>query len=170
MDVTEITRNYIYLFIVFLPAMIANGSPVVFKGKNPLDMGKNFIDGHRILGDGKTVEGFIVGILAGTVFGAIEAALAWNTRYIAIGFLGGLGAMLGDVAGSFIKRRLGYKRGHPVLILDQLDFALCSTVFYYLYDIEMNPISLLLIYVTIFLLHILTNRLAYKTGLKNVPH
>jgi CDP-2,3-bis-(O-geranylgeranyl)-sn-glycerol synthase len=170
MEIAEIARNYLYLLIVFLPAMVANGSPVVFKGSKPLDMGKHFIDGHRILGDGKTIEGFIVGVTAGSVFGIIEAVLAWNIKYVVIGFLGGLGAMLGDITGSFIKRRLGYERGHPILLLDQLDFALCSTILYYAYGIEMDLTSLLLVYTTIFVLHILTNRIAYRAGLKNVPY
>ena len=170
MDVSELVRNYIDLLLIFLPAMIANGAPVVFKGKIPLDGGKKFIDGRRIFGDGKTVEGFIVGVLAGLIFGLFEALVTFNHKFLYIGLLGGTGAMLGDVTGSFLKRRIGYERGEPLLLVDQLDFALCATLFYYIIGLEMNLYTLLLVYLTIFVLHIGTNRIAYNLKLKDVPY
>jgi CDP-2,3-bis-(O-geranylgeranyl)-sn-glycerol synthase len=39
-----------------------------------------------------------------------------------LGFLLGFGAMAGDAAGSFLKRRLGLERGKPAPLLDQDDF------------------------------------------------
>jgi CDP-2,3-bis-(O-geranylgeranyl)-sn-glycerol synthase len=170
MDLSELIWDYIELLVIFLPAMVANGAPVVFKGKIPLDGGKKFIDGRRIFGDGKTFEGFIVGIIAGIIFGSLEALIVSNNRFIYLGFLGGLGAMIGDVTGSFFKRRIGYERGEPLLFVDQLDFALCATLFYYLVGVEMNFYALLLIYLTIFILHIGTNRIAYSLKLKDVPY
>ncbi|MCE4615313.1 MAG: CDP-2,3-bis-(O-geranylgeranyl)-sn-glycerol synthase [Desulfurococcales archaeon] len=170
MDVSGLIREYIDLLVIFLPAMVANGAPVVFKGRTPLDMGREFIDGKRIFGDGKTIEGFLVGVLAGLVFGLLEALVAFNCKFLYVGFLGGLGAMLGDITGSFFKRRIGYERGEPLLFVDQLDFALCATIFYYLIRVEMNFYALLLIYLTIFILHVGTNRIAYDLKLKDVPY
>ncbi|MCE4606708.1 MAG: CDP-2,3-bis-(O-geranylgeranyl)-sn-glycerol synthase [Desulfurococcales archaeon] len=170
MDVSGLAWNYVDLLVIFLPAMVANGAPVIFKGKTPLDGGKKFIDGKRVFGDGKTVEGFLIGVLAGLIIGLFEALVTFNNNFLYIGLLGGLGAMLGDVAGSFLKRRMGYERGEPLLFADQLDFALCTTLFYYLSGVEMNLYALLLIYLTIFVLHIGTNRIAYNLKLKDVPY
>ncbi|MEB3825797.1 MAG: CDP-2,3-bis-(O-geranylgeranyl)-sn-glycerol synthase [Desulfurococcales archaeon] len=166
----SIVHGYLSLLVVFLPAMTANGAPVVFKGKRPLDLGRNFLDGKRIFGDGKTIEGLTVGVLAGFVIGLVESLIAWNIFFAITGFIGGLSAMIGDLCGSFIKRRMGYERGEPVMVLDQLDFALCTTLAYYAYGLHMDPTSLLLVYVTIFLLHVTTNRLAFRLGLKDVPY
>jgi hypothetical protein len=47
-----------------LPAYIAN-SAVLFAGQTPVDLGKSFVDGKRILGPGKTLKGLIGGTLAG---------------------------------------------------------------------------------------------------------
>ena len=55
----------IKLILFYLPAYVANGSPVVFSKiygpGHPIDMGIVFSDGKRLLGDGKTFEGFITG-------------------------------------------------------------------------------------------------------------
>ncbi|MDK2383642.1 MAG: CDP-archaeol synthase, partial [Candidatus Korarchaeota archaeon] len=55
-----------------LPAYMANMSPVIFGGGRPLDMGKKFLDGRRILGDHKTIKGFASGILIGTLVGCLQ--------------------------------------------------------------------------------------------------
>ncbi|HIH72167.1 MAG TPA: CDP-archaeol synthase, partial [Thermococcaceae archaeon] len=55
-----------------LPAYFANASPVIFKGKTPMDFGKSFVDGKRILGDGKTWRGFFGGLFTGILIGVIQ--------------------------------------------------------------------------------------------------
>jgi len=52
-----------------LPAWIANASPVLGGGGRAIDGGRFYRDGRRILGDGKTIRGFIVGIIFGVLTG-----------------------------------------------------------------------------------------------------
>ncbi|HDN83149.1 MAG TPA: CDP-archaeol synthase, partial [Candidatus Altiarchaeales archaeon] len=117
-----------------LPAYFANMTPVhVAKlsfleplGK-PMDFGKK-IFGKRIFGDGKTWRGFFAGIIVGTLVGYIQTISQKEIELILqnllndqnfhlplmnieLAFMLSLGAMVGDIAGSFIKRQSGLKRG-----------------------------------------------------------
>ncbi len=63
-------------FIVLTPALITNGMMVLvgkIKGikSYPIDCGKNFFDGKRILGDGKTWNGFIGGWITGFLISSL---------------------------------------------------------------------------------------------------
>ncbi len=42
---------------LMLPAYIANPTAALFGGGMPIDFGKKYHDGQRILGDGKTFRG-----------------------------------------------------------------------------------------------------------------
>jgi len=120
-----------------IPIYAANGLVPLIRGKRPLDFGKKFIDGRRVLGPGKTIEGFVAGCIIGAVIALVEQLafpyLPWHLSDVpltivamspALGFLLGFGAMSGDSLGSFIKRRLNIKRGRPAPLLDQLDFII----------------------------------------------
>ncbi|MDD5096827.1 MAG: CDP-archaeol synthase, partial [Candidatus ainarchaeum sp.] len=65
--------DLIGLIIFILPCYIANAAPVLLGGGQPIDFGANFPDGRRILGDAKTVRGFVGGVAAGTVAAGILA-------------------------------------------------------------------------------------------------
>jgi len=123
-------------FWLILPAYCANFIPVFIRGKRPLDRKRNFIDGRRWFGDGKTFEGLIGGTLFGVLVGLIQVFLQQNYlsgfslltfqhTYLTI-FVLSFGALLGDLAGSFFKRRFNLKRGDPAPLLDQLDFLIFS--------------------------------------------
>ncbi len=104
--------------------MLANGTPLVAKkmfGEHfaaPLDGGIVLGDGRRLFGPSKTVRGIVLAILA-TAAGARLLALDWRLGALA----GGL-AMLGDLASSFSKRRLGLEPSSRALGLDQLPESL----------------------------------------------
>ena len=114
------------------PCYVANATPVVVakvvKRTHPIDRGLRFPDGRRILGDGKSVEGFISGILSGTAIGF--ALKQTGLLGVQEAFVLSLGTMLGDVLGSFVKRRLGIERGDPAPLLDQLAFLLVALLLY----------------------------------------
>jgi len=48
---------------LLLPAYTPNNFAVIFGGGTPLDFGKKFIDGRRILGGGKTVKDLLAEFL-----------------------------------------------------------------------------------------------------------
>ena len=140
-----------YLIIIqalwlVIPAYIANGSALLVGGGKPIDFGKKWKDGRRVLGDGKTWRGLVTGAFLGMTggFGITVAAI-----YIAkseFGFLGlndfgrfplmipiitsvCFGALLGDILESFFKRRIGKKSGEDWIPFDQLDFILGALFF-----------------------------------------
>ena len=126
---------------LILPAYVANASAVLVGGGTPVDFGKNWRDGRRILGDGKTWRGLFSGAFMGMVVGfglSVAAKSIAPTEYNVINFenldfMGFplmipivfslcFGALLGDVVESFFKRRIGKTRGEDWYGFDQLDF------------------------------------------------
>ena len=121
-------------FWFLLPAYAANPMAVVFGGGTPMDFGRSLRDGRRILGDGKTWRGFAGGIASGFVLGLIltgiasmaDPRLSFGNWPSVLGILVVLpiGALLGDLLGAFVKRRLGLERGAKAPGLDQYDFLI----------------------------------------------
>jgi CDP-2,3-bis-(O-geranylgeranyl)-sn-glycerol synthase len=171
--------DLVQVLLFILPAYIANATPVIFGGGMPIDFRRKFTDGERILGDGKTWRGLLAGLFFGTLTGIVESQLCSSAmlqgalcmNFLVLGFVLSLGAMLGDLAGSFIKRRMRIKRGQPSLILDQLSFLLFAILF----SVPFAPAglftldSLLFLVVLTYLLHVITNIFANRLGLKKVP-
>jgi len=158
-----------------LPAYIANASPVVLarvlKRRHPLDMGAKFVDGKRVLGDSKTIEGFVFGISMGFLTGLVQGMLVDGVWvHVLRGFVLGFGAMVGDSLGSFIKRRMGLRPGQPAPLLDQAMFIAVALLFAYmakLYPLTMFQTIFLLVFTPV--LHIVSNVFAYILKLKDVP-
>ncbi|MCS7097150.1 MAG: CDP-2,3-bis-(O-geranylgeranyl)-sn-glycerol synthase [Candidatus Methanomethylicia archaeon] len=161
--------NVVYEKIVLLiwrilPAYVANAAPVIFvKQGHPLDLNRKFIDGKPIFGSGKTIEGFIIGVF----FGVLAGILQDQTNALRAVMLA-IGAMLGDVAGSFMKRRLNIGRGKPAPILDQTSFIIGALLLSY--NIEKYTLSEIIIIVIITIpIHIISNKIAFMLRIKNVP-
>jgi len=157
--------NVIYFI---LPAYIANLSALAFGGSTPIDMKKNFIDGRQMIGNGVTWKGLIFGTIAGTLVGITQGVISGDIFYgLILGFLLAFGGLLGDAAGSFIKRRLNIDRGRPAPILDQLDFiagALILASFF----VKISLTTIVIAVIITLILHLLTNMIAYVLGLKDV--
>jgi len=169
--------DVIALLIFLIPVYIANSSPVVLGGNSyPLDFHKNFIDGRRWLGDGKTIKGFIGGGVCGALTGVFIAdfyGLPFFSDKSAqvLGALAlALGTLTGDALGSFIKRRFGIPNGRPFL-LDTVMFLVVALAFVYPFAAPSlyEPLNLLFVFSLTIVLHPLTNFIANKLGLKNVP-
>ncbi len=163
------------LIVLFLlPPYFANAVPVVFGGGPKIDFGLNFIDGKRIFGDGKSWRGFFSGVLIGSLVGYLEYLLLGDYSWFIIGVLTSLGAMFGDLLGSFIKRRLGYPRGHPSLLMDQLLFIIIAYILSYGVLTDNHPELLriewvLFVLMVTYFMHRFMNLLANRFGLKKVP-
>ena len=104
--------------------VLANGAPVAGKkllGQRlayPLDGGAEFIDGRPLFGRSKTIRGVVLAVLV-TMAGAPLVGLEWQ-----IGVLVGSLAMAGDLASSFVKRRMALPPSSRASGLDQLPEAL----------------------------------------------
>lgn len=178
-------NNYLelaYRALFFAPAFVANASPLIAKNvlrnRHPIDFGKNFVDGKRIFGENKSWEGFIVGVFVSTLVGiALSPLYSYMTLELAIaGFVQGLGSMVGDLANSFLKRRLDLRPGAPLPVLDQVSFIVASLIFTrilgvdQLVGIKLRTIEILLVIAVALVLHPLTNYIAYLLKLKEVPY
>lgn len=147
------------------PAYCANAVPVVLGGGRPIDFGKKFLDEKPIFGAHKTFRGFFAGLIVGSFVGLIESILFPHEVNPWLGFLLSFGALVGDLSGSFLKRRLGYSPGASLLIVDQLSFLFGALLF----SVSISPPPLMNTLIAIIItppIHFLTNFAAYALGLK----
>jgi CDP-2,3-bis-(O-geranylgeranyl)-sn-glycerol synthase len=169
--------------VAMLPAYVPNNAAVLAGGGRPIDGGRTLGD-SRLLGDGKTWRGTAVGTLVGVALAVVLNRLADPladlagmdpvefTLPAAVGLA--LGAMLGDIGASFIKRRSGRERGAPFPGLDQLDFVVgalaLATLLDYGWVVSTFTLPVLVVVlVATPLLHVATNGIAYAIGVKDEP-
>lgn len=170
-----------------LPAWIANATPVLGGGGRPIDGGALFRDGNRILGDGKTIRGFLVGVFFGTLVGTAQYLAAPVLRpilgqfvtitpsmdyvlamQIPIAFLMSVGALTGDVVGSFIKRRVQVKSGDPSPVMDQIGFIIMAMIFVSPL-FQPDAVYVIVLTITTLAIHWISNALGYLLGVKKNP-
>jgi len=153
----------IQAFWIIIPAYIANASAVLSGGGIPIDFNKKYKDGKRILGDGKTWNGLIIGGFIGITAGFAMATSAPMINQILLenkidtlsvtNFEGfpfmipiiasiTYGALLGDIIESFFKRRRNIERGKDWIPFDQLDFILGVLFFSFLMSSFLNIVGL----------------------------
>lgn len=161
MPITILDVAHALLFI--FPAYCANAAPVIFGGGFPIDGGKTFIDGKPIFGSHKTLRGFFSGLIVGTLVSFVQGALFQYNMLL--GFTLSMGALAGDLVGSFFKRRLDLPPGSDLPIADQLDFILGALLFSLLVSPPPLPIVIIIVIITL-PIHLLTNFLAYLLGVK----
>lgn len=187
MDVLLVIPRALWLMV---PMLLPNSAAVLFGGGTAIDFGGCMKDGRRILGDGKTWRGLFGGTLAGISVGLLQGIMAgellnapdwtwgefWPSLFIL--FLLAFGSMLGDLLGSFVKRRAGRERGAKFPVLDQYDFFIGAMIlilplqFPWFRDNFLEGeyiIGLVGLLVLIPLLHRAVNIIGYKMGKKDVP-
>jgi CDP-2,3-bis-(O-geranylgeranyl)-sn-glycerol synthase len=178
-----VLETIVVAFWAMLPAYVPNNAAVLAGGGRPIDGGRTWGD-KRVLGDGKTWRGTAAGILAGVALAGVltlladdvSAALGFEVpTFVPLAAVGlAAGAMLGDITASFLKRRTGRQRGAMFPGLDQLDFVVVSLPLTALLATEWffevftwGVIAVVVVLTPI--LHVTTNMIAYKLGLKNEP-
>lgn len=184
-DFTSILFEGLILIIsaiwVMLPAYLPNSIAAAVGGGAPIDGGRYWRDGRRILGDGKTIRGFIGGVAGGAGVGLCQVALAGTGVFsllpahtIISVLLLATGSLLGDMVKSFFKRRQGIERGGEWILVDQYDFlagALLLTLIGnpgWLLQTITIPLLIVIIIITP-VLHRTVNIIGYKIGVKKVP-
>lgn len=148
---------------------VANGAPLFGhtflreRYNRPLDGGMRFFDGRPLLGRSKTVRGVLLALLV-TPTAALALGLEASTGLLIGGF-----AMLGDLASSFTKRRLGLPSSSQAFGLDQIPeslFPLLAVA--HRYGLGAADIGLL---VAVFLvLELLLSRVLFKFRLRDQPY
>ncbi len=168
-------------FWIIIPAYAANGFAPLARGRRRIDFGKKFWDGRNLLGPGKTWEGLFFALLIGTLFGclevylypslnpiALEAGFSLQNVSVASVFAVALGAMVGDMVGSFFKRRIKLERGRPAPLLDQLDFVFGAFLFASFF-VELTPVSVLIYVLITPVMHLTACFIGNKMGVKAEP-
>ena len=165
--------SIIQVIILFLPAGIANIAPVLVKKINFF----NKPISEKLFGLHKTYRGFIFGIIAAIIIIYLEYLLSpfIDSKYLLVnyssinlawlGFLLGFGALFGDLAKSFFKRRMDISPGKTWPFFDQLDYIVGAVLFVSFYLYIPGEINLLAI-ILFGLLHPITNYLGFLVGLK----
>jgi len=159
-------------FYFFLPAYFANMAPVILKWIPFLEIPVY----KKKLGPNKTWRGVVVAILlGGFVFWLQKIAYLQGFTSLAIidyadfpillGFVMGLGAIVGDLVGSYYKRKRKIPPGRPWLPWDQLDFVLGAVIFGFIVYVPSAEVLLILI-VGSPILHLVFNYLGYLLKLK----
>lgn len=180
MDVFVVVLTAIW---AMLPAYVPNNAAVLAGGSRPIDGGRSIGD-RRVLGDGKTWRGTVVGVLTGMILAQILDLISTDvgavvgvtlpTFPLAPTLALPIGAMIGDLFASFLKRRTGRQRGAATPGLDQLDFvvgALLATALVapvWFGETFTGPVLIVVVLVTP-ILHVATNGIAYALGLKSEP-
>jgi len=147
----------IELLYFLLPAAFANIMPVFVKHHfrslaYPLDFKKKFIDEKRLLGEHKTFRGLVFGIIGAMtislvqkylhnyyLFNAISLINYQEINILVFGFLVGIGVIIGDALGSFVKRRVNVKPGKSLYLIDQASSIIGIGIFvlpFYLPSLE----------------------------------
>ncbi len=164
-----------------LPAYFANMAPVIvrsfFKWLNyPLDFNRT-IRGKPILGKNKTFRGLIFGIIFAIIIAYIQFLLTPvdffrrmtildYKNWLLIGFLMGFGALFGDAIKSFIKRRINIPAGEPMIVFDQIDYAVGAIIFM-LPIIRLKITPILTILITSLILNVLINHISFYLKIRD---
>lgn len=172
-------QSLLAVFWLFLPAAFANMAPVFLRRlpvlATPIDFGYS-LAGKRIFGGNKTWRGFFSGVLTSLLvieiqsyfyfFSAGFTVIDYKAPFIGwLGLLMGAGALLGDAAGSFLKRRLGIPPGGNLPVVDQIDWIIGAILFsslFYSWSLEIWAAAILIFG----LLHPPVNLIGYWLRLK----
>ena len=147
---------------IYLPAYIANATPVLLGGGPPLDGGRTWVDDQPLFGDHKTIRGTFSGIIVGIALGILQMQ---PLR----GVLLSVGAIGGDIVISFIKRRIKLKPGAMFPIADQMGFIVFAVLLVSLVQPSPTWERAVAILVATLPIHYLTNVIAWALKLKRNP-
>tara|TARA_Y100000310_G_scaffold282894_1_gene304475 strand:- start:482 stop:940 length:459 start_codon:yes stop_codon:yes gene_type:complete len=132
---------------------------------------------EKKLGKNKTWRGIIVAVVFGTLTFLLQkwlfqfsffksiSLINYSDFGLLLGFLMGLGAILGDAVASFFKRRDKIKPGESWMPYDQIDFAIGALVLGWFVYVPKAGIAVIIL-VSSFFLHLIVSRIGYWLGIK----
>jgi CDP-2,3-bis-(O-geranylgeranyl)-sn-glycerol synthase len=148
---------------------VANGTPVIVakllgtERAFPLDGNAILSDGKPLFGSSKTLRGVILS-LAITTACAPLVGLSWQA-----GCVVAVGAMIGDLFSSFVKRRLGMPEGSKFTGLDQIPESLLPL----LASMALLPLKPLSVAIGTFLFFVgalVLSRLFFNLNIRDRPY
>lgn len=168
-----------------LPAATANigasvSSKIFPKWNTPIDQHKTYRK-HPILGNHKTIRGFVCGSIIGFIVYIIQIYLYNNSSFLNrisyinynnyplyFGLLLSSGALLGDLAKSFFKRQMNIPSGKTWLPFDQIDWIIGSLIITSLVT-TYNALFILLAISIGFTLHLVVKAIGYLAKIEKTP-
>lgn len=166
---TAVTLEPALALTLLILITVANGAPILahrLLGRHlgwPLDGGLVLPDRRRLLGEAKTLRGVISALLL-TPPAAWLLGQAWW-----VGGLIALGAMLGDILSSFIKRRLGLPPSSQALLLDQVPEAALPLVLVW-NTLELNAPFVGMLVSVFVVMELLLSKLLYRLRIRRQPY
>lgn len=154
---------------LLLLLLIANGAPVLAhlwlqdRWVAPIDRGRRWPDGRRILGDSKTWRGFVAGLVSTA---AAAEVLGYGVRF---GTLFATLSLIGDLISSFTKRRLGLPPSARATGLDQLPEALLPMIYAAVW-FDLKPGVVVLVAVLFMTINVWVSPTLYRWGIRKKPH
>ena len=171
--------DFLALLYLFIPAFVANSTPVLVCHVPVLKHWNTPVH-EEWFGSHKTYRGFLFGVLFGVLVSLLQYALCdveslasitllhdTLQQSVLVGFLLGFGALAGDAAESFVKRRMHIAPGKALPFWDGADYMLGSMLL-------LSPVYLVSVSGIIFLLiagpilSLCANCISYWLGLKEV--
>jgi CDP-2,3-bis-(O-geranylgeranyl)-sn-glycerol synthase len=155
------------LVYLMFPAYAANMAPPFLR----FWPGWNRPISRTLLGDHKTVVGFVLGVLVGILVAYLQSLIDWSespvtpSNWLAIGVAEGFGAMAGDSIKSFVKRRAGIPPGNSWIPADQLDFVVGALVLM-LPVIRLSWTEIAVILLVTFVADIIVNYVSFHLGIR----
>ncbi len=181
-------KELFFVLWFFAPAGLANLAaffsskiPFIKKLNYPVDF-RLTIRKKRILGNHKTIRGFVVGIVFAILGTYLQIYLYENVsilrsilpiNYSAIdpiifGFLAGFGALAGDAVKSFFKRQIGFVPGESWFPFDQIDYIVGGMICTWFY-IPLTFIQYIILFVVWFLAHVFFTHAGFLLKLRRKP-
>jgi CDP-diglyceride synthetase len=162
------TDPILLLLLLFLLGA-ANGTPILatklFKDRlaSPLDLGLKLPDGRPLFGSSKSIRGVAVSICCTTLI-AWALDLEWE-----VGAILAAAAMSGDLASSFMKRRLGFKVHAQVPGVDQIPEALLPLLVLRS-RLNLSGMDIALVVAAFILFEVVFSYLLFKLGIRDRPY
>jgi len=154
---------------LLLLLLLANGTPILAKrllGDRwafPLDAHRLFLDHRPVFGHTKTLRGLILGVASCTLAAPV-LGLTWSS-----GLLIGMCALAGDLAGSFVKRRLGLASSSRATGLDQIPESLLpALVAMPLLGIGWRSVAVVVM--GFVLIDVAASRVLHRLGIRDRPY
>ncbi len=126
----------------------------------PLDARLCFFDGRRLLGNSTTWGGLILA----TALGIVGELIVPGQSFLVLAIL----VFVGHAFGSFIKRRLGYRNGEFLPLIDHGDYLLFIVLVSGATGL-VSPVAALTAYVLTVSVTPLVTRTAHKIGIRTEP-
>jgi len=177
---------------LFAPLLFAAAVSGLVQGRDLLRWARRPIDGglrlggKRLFGDHKTWRGVLVAVVCSAAFAAVQAhvvgdavgallTVEWRSvPAVPFGALMGLGAMLGELPNSFVKRRLGIGPGKSTTgpwsivfyVWDQVDLLFGAWVLIGSW-VRPSPLLVAASFVLALLVHPLVSLIGWLVGARN---